>query len=281
MDRRALTYVDGQWLEGNPPLLGPMTHAVWMSSIVFDGARAFDGVMPDLDRHAARLINSARALGLKPPVTAETVEGLARDTVGRFEKGAHLYIRPMIYAENGWVDPDPDSARFILTVYEAPLTNPSGMAVCLSTRRRPTPESAPTAAKASALYPQAGLALMEAKRRGFENAVMLDALGNVAELATANIFLVRDGVVKTPVPNGTFLDGITRQRCIGLLRNSGMEVSECRVTQEDLLTADEIFSTGNHAKVLPITRYEDRDLQIGPIYRRLRDAYWDFAFSGA
>ncbi len=277
--KRAVTYVDGQWLDGNPPLMGPMTHAVWMASVVFDGARAFDGVMPDLDRHADRLIDSAKAVGLAPPVTAAEVDGFAREGVARFEKGAHLYIRPMIYAEDGWVAPDPASARFIVTVFESPMPDPSGLSVCLSTKRRPTPETAPTAAKASALYPQAGLALTEAARRGFQNAVMLDALGNVAELATANLFLAKDGIVKTPVPNGTFLDGITRQRAIALMRHDGLTVIECRVSPNDLLTADELFSTGNHGKVLPITRYEDRDISPGPIYHRLRTAYWDFAHS--
>ena len=276
---RAITYVDGQWLDGNPPLMGPMTHAVWMASVVFDGARAFDGVMPDLDRHAGRLIESAKAVGLTPPVSADAVDGLAREGVARFEKGAHLYIRPMIYAEEGWVAPDPSSARFVVTVFESPLPEPTGLSVCLSTKRRPAPETAPTAAKAAALYPQAGLALTEAAHRGYQNTVMLDALGNVAELATANLFLVKDGIVKTPAPNGTFLDGITRQRAIALMRQDGLTVFESRVTPDDLLAADEIFTTGNHGKVLPITRYEGRDLQTGPVYRRLREAYWDFAHS--
>jgi branched-chain amino acid aminotransferase len=100
----------------------------------------------------------------------------------------------------------------------------------------------------------------EAKSRGFDNALVLDMLGNVAETGTSNIFMVKDGVALTPSPNGSFLNGITRQRVIGLLRQSGLEVRETALTMADFLDADEIFSTGNYSKVVPITRIEDREL---------------------
>lgn len=273
----ALTYFRGQWLEGNPGLMGPLTHATWLSSIVFDGARAFEGVTPDLDLHCERVVRSARELGLGPSLTAGEILGLARDGVARFPNGTALYIRPMFWADEGWVDPDPESTQFALSVYESPMPEPRGYSACISTRRRPSPEAAPTQAKASCLYPQAGLALIEAKKRGFENAVMLDQIGNVAEFATANIMIAKDGAVHTPAPNGTFLNGITRQRVIALLRADGIEVQERRVTVEDVLAADEVFSTGNHGKVLPFSRVEDRDLQPGPLYTRARQLYWDYA----
>jgi branched-chain amino acid aminotransferase len=102
-------------------------------------------------------------------------------------------------------------------------------------------------------------------------------LGNVAELATANIFLGRDGVVFTPMPNGTFLNGLTRQRVIRLLRQDGIEVVETTLRYQDFETADEIFSTGNYSKVMPIVRIDDRSLQPGPLYRKARELYWAFA----
>ena len=104
-------------------------------------------------------------------------------------------------------------------------------------------------------------------------------MGNVAEFATANLFYARDGVVFTPAPNGCFLDGITRRRIIGLLREDGYEVREERVTVPALMAADEVFSSGNHGKVLPFTRVEERDLQPGPVYSRARQLYWDYAHS--
>jgi len=108
---------------------------------------------------------------------------------------------------------------------------------------------------------------------------MRDLLGNIAEFANSNAFMVKDGVVATPVPNGAFLDGITRRRVIGLLRNDGVPVVERTLRYEDFLTADEIFSTGNFQKVAPISRIEDRELAAGPIYKRARELYWDYAHS--
>jgi len=274
---RAITYVNGDWLEGNPPLLGPMSHAMWLASLVFDGARSFEGVAPDLGLHCARVVRSAEAMGLAPMLTAGEIEELCRDGIRRFPTETALYIRPMFWAESGFVAPDPDSTAFALTLNEAPLPPASGFTACLSTRRRPTPASAPTQAKAACLYPNAGLALKEARARGFDNAVMLDPIGNVAEFATANLFIAKDGVVHTPVPNGTFLNGITRQRVIGLLRDAGVTVFERTLTAEEVLEADEVFSTGNYAKVVPVTRVEDRDLQPGPIAQRARALYWEFA----
>lgn len=274
---KAWTYFRGQWMDGNPRLVGPLTHAFWLSSIVFDGARAFEGVTPDLDLHCARVINSARNLGLAPPLTAGEVLEIATDGVHRFPRGTALYIKPMFFAEDGWVDPDPASTQFCATVYELAMPPGTGSSACISTRRRPSPEVAPTNAKASCLYPQSGLALKEAKDRGFENAVMMDPIGNVAEFATANIFIAKDGVVSTPSPNGTFLDGITRQRVIQLLTDDGVEVQQRRVTPADVLEADEVFSTGNFGKVMSFSRIEDRNLQPGPFYNRARKLYWEYA----
>jgi branched-chain amino acid aminotransferase len=276
---KAFTYIDGIWHEGNPPLLGPMSHATWLSSIIFDGARAFEGVAPDLDRHCERAINSARTMGLRPMLSAGEVHELARAGIRKFPKDAELYVRPMFFAESGWIYPDPDSTRFSLSVYESPMPKPTGFSICLSPYRRPAPDQATTDAKASCLYPNSGRALREAESRGFENCVMLDPLGYVAELATANVMMAKDGVVHTPAANGTFLAGITRRRVIQLLRDAGKEVQERSISYEQLQGADELFSVGNFGKVLPITRIEQRHLQPGPVYARTRQLYWDFAHS--
>ena len=280
----ALHFIDGQWLEGNPPILGPMTHATWLASVVFDGARAFDGVAPDLDLHCQRLVDSARAFGLKPVLSAGEVLEIAQDGIARFPRGTELYIRPMLWAEEGadkfFVMPDPDSTRFCCSVHEAPLPEPGPFSVCLSSFRRPPPTMAPTLAKASCLYPNSGHALMEAAKMGFDNAVVLDPNDNVAELATANIWAGKDGAAHTPVPNGTFLCGITRNRIAGLLRQAGIAVHERSMTWQDVAEADELFTTGNFGKVLPITRVASRDLQPGPLYRKARELYWDWAYKG-
>lgn len=276
-EMRAIHYIDGRWHEGNPPILGPMSHATWMASVVFDGARAFEGVAPDLDLHCKRAVESAANFGLKPMLSAGEVLEIAEEGRRRFAEDAELYIRPMFWAEEGFVVPDPNSTRFCCTLFEAPMPKPKGTSVHISSRSRPLPHMAPTHVKAACLYPNSAAALAEAHAQGFDNAVILDAEGNIAELATANIWIGKDGQAMTPVPNGTFLNGITKQRVAGLLEAAGIPVKECTITVEQLMDADEIFLTGNLGKVMPITRIEDRDLQPGPIYSKARQLYWDWA----
>jgi branched-chain amino acid aminotransferase len=278
---KALAFVDGAWREGNPRILGPQDHAVWLSSVVFDGARAFGGVAPDLDLHCARTVTSAKMIGLEPPMTGAEITRLAWDGIGRFPSGSELYICPMFYAEHGFVVPDPASTRFVMTVYEAPLPEPTGFTACLSSFRRPAKDMAPTEAKASCLYPNVARIGREAAQKGCDTAVVRDPNGNVAEFAYTNLFFAKDGVVHTPAPNGTFLNGITRQRVVALLREAGVEVVERAIDFAELLDADEVFSSGNYAKVQPCVRLEDRAFRPGPVYARARELYFAFAKSGA
>jgi branched-chain amino acid aminotransferase len=277
---RTWTYLDGTWREGNTPILGPRSHAFWLGSSVFDGARRFEGVAPDLDLHCRRVNRSASSMGLQPLLDPAEIEAIARDGFSRFAPDAALYIRPTYWAEQGGfmsVPPLPESTRFCLVLYETPMPEPTGFTATLTRMRRPHPETAPVDAKAGCLYPNNGRAIMEAKAAGFDNALVCDLLGNVAEFASANIFIVRDGVVFTPAPNGTFLAGITRSRVLDLLRGAGFDVRESVLTVDDVRSADEIFSSGNYSKVMPVTRFEDRHLQPGPVAAKARELYWAFA----
>lgn len=274
-----LTYYRGEWHEEPIAITGPHDHAFWMATSVFDGARAFDGMVPDLERHCARCIASAEGMGLVPDVSQDEMVGLCLEGVGRFPKGAELYIRPMFFARTGFVLPDPESTEFTLLINPQAMPEPNGSSLCFSTFRRPARDAAPTDIKAGCLYPNGQRALLAANKAGFDNCITFDPSGNVAELATANLWIVKDGVALTPVCNGTFLNGITRQRVLGLLNDDGVSAVEATLTRDDILNADEIFSTGNYGKVMPITRIEDRSLQPGPIYHRARALYWDFAAS--
>ena len=280
---RTWTFFQEKWHEGNIPIMGPRTHAAWLCSVVFDGARAFEGVFPDLELHFARANNSAKKLFLNPVVSVETWVRLAREGIAKFEKDAALYIRPMYWAEKEgpWVQAHvPESTQWCLSIYEAPMRKPTtGFSITLSPYRRPTLESMPVDAKAGCLYPNNARSLFEAQGRGFDNAVVCDMLGNVAELATSNIFMAKDGAVYTPISNGTFLAGITRQRVIGLLRENGVSVIEKTLTYADFQAGDEIFSTGNYSKVVPVGRIDNRPLQPGPFYSKARSLYWAFAHS--
>lgn len=274
---KAQHYFNGEWLSGNPSVIGLWDHATWLASAVFDGARAFDGYAPDLDLHCQRAIRSAHTLGLEPSVTAVEIERLAREGVRRFPPGTHLYIRPFFWAADGDVPPDPASTRFALSLAIAPVPEPKGIRVTLSPLRRPTSETAPTAAKAVGLYAHSGMANAEARKRGFHDGVMLDQLGHVSELTASNLWIVKNGTAITPVPNGTFLNGITRQRLIKLLSAAGVPVEERTIRYPEVLEADEAFASGNYSKVQPIIGIEERTLAYGPITQLARKLYWDFA----
>lgn len=278
---RTWTWLDGTWHSGNAPIMGPRTHATWLGSSVFDGARAFEGVSPDLDLHCERVNHSASALGLKPTMQAGEIAELTAEGLEKFPSDEAVYIRPMYWAEEGGflaVAPDPDSTRFCLCLYHTPMPPAeTGFSVTMSKYRRPTMETMPTNAKAGCLYPNNARCLQSARDAGFDNCIVLDMLGNVAELATANVFLVKDGVVATPAPNGTFLAGITRHRFIHLLREAGYRVEESTLSYSEFYDADELFSTGNYSKIMPITRIDDRELQPGPTAKKARELYWDYA----
>lgn len=273
-----LTYYNGQWAEGNTPLYGAMDHSLWLGSSVFDGARAIRGKLPDLRPHLERVIASAEKLGLRCPLTVEEMEALVREGVAKFPHDAELYIRPLVFGSEGFLIPVAEKSQFALTLFDAPLPPFTGFSACLSTLRRPQPNMAPTDAKASALYANSTRAMREAKERGFDQAIMLDAEGLVAEFAASNLFLVtEDGKVVTPALNGTFLAGITRARVMALLAEAGVQVEERSVKATELNTAREIFSTGNYGKVTPCTRYEERTLEAGPVARQARELYLAFS----
>ena len=157
------------------------------------------------------------------------------------------------------------------------MPEPTGSSITRSPYMKPLPLTMPTEAKAGCLYPNNARALMEARARGFDNCLMCDMLGNVAELATANIFMAKDGVVMTPIANGTFLNGVTRQRVLALLQADGVDAREANLGFADFDGADEIFVVGNYSKVTPVRRIDGRDLQPGPLFRRARKLYWEFA----
>jgi branched-chain amino acid aminotransferase len=277
---QTFTFLDGEWLEGNRPFIGARTHAFWLGSSVFDGARAFDGVTPDLDQHCARLNRSAKTMCLKPTMSVEAMVELAREGMKKFAPGAELYIRPMYWPEHSGataVPPDPDSTRFCLCLYEAPLPAPTGTSITRSPYAKPLAATMPIDAKAGCLYPNNARALIEARARGFDNCLMCDMLGNVAELATANIFMARNGVVMTPIANGSFLSGVTRRRVLDLLMADGKDAREATLGFADFDQADEIFVVGNYGKVTPVTRIDGRELQPGPFFGRARKLYWEFA----
>ncbi|SDO27278.1 branched-chain amino acid aminotransferase [Lutimaribacter pacificus] len=279
------TYFEGTWHEGDAMIIRAADHGAWLGSGVFDGARFVNGLAPDLDAHCARVNRSARALGLTPTVSADDMVRIVWDGLAAYPRDAAVYIRPMYWGIDGDVTaivPGEDKTGFAICLEEIPMAPDTATTTLGRTQfRRPVLESAVVNAKAGCLYPNNARMLREVRSRGFGNALVADALGNVAESATANVFMVRDGEVFTPIANGTFLAGITRARHMVNMRGDGMKVHECVLGFDDFLTADEVFLSGNMNKVTPVTAFEDTRYQAGPVARRVRELYWDWAHSAA
>lgn len=277
------TYVDGRWHDADVPVMRAADHAMWLGSSVFDGARWFEGVCPDLEAHCARVNRSAEALMVTPTVTVPDMVAIIHEGLARYPKGASVYIRPMYWALDGGtlgVLPKVGATGFAVCLEEISMAPPDATTTLTRTQfRRPVLEDAVCNAKAGCLYPNNARMLAEANRKGFGNALVADAMGNVAESATSNVFMARDGVVYTPIPNGTFLAGITRARHIENLRADGIDVREQVLSFADFDAADEVFLTGNMTKITPVTAFDDRQYQVGPIARRARALYWDWALS--
>ncbi|KMK66273.1 branched-chain amino acid aminotransferase [Puniceibacterium sp. IMCC21224] len=277
------TYFDGRWHDGDVSVIRAADHGAWLGSNVFDGARYVNGMAPDLTAHCARVNRSAEALLVTPTVTPEDMVKIVWDGLSAYAKDAAVYIRPMYWALDGGYSailPKPGATGFAISLEQIPMA-PDGASVSLTRTqfRRPVMEDAVVNAKAACLYPNNARMLAEARAKGFDNALVADAMGNVAESATSNVFMVKDGTVFTPVPNGTFLAGITRARHISNLRADGVEVVENVLSFGDFHAADEVFLSGNMNKVTPVTAFDDTQYQVGPITRRARQLYWDWAAS--
>lgn len=277
------TFFQGQWHEGDVPVMKAGDHGSWLGSTVFDGARFVDDIAPDLDRHLERVNRSAEALMITPTVSVEEMMDIVWEGLKLYPAGTPVYIRPMYWGiDSGTLGilPSPDATGFAICLEEIPIAAPDASTTLTTTRfRRPVLESAVVNAKAGALYPNNARMIAEAKSKGYGNALVADALGNVAESASANVFMVQDGEVFTPIANGTFLSGITRARHIANLRADGVTVHETVLSFDDFRAADEVFLSGNMHKVTPVTEFDGTHYQVGPITKRVRELYWDWAQS--
>ena len=276
------TYFNGTWHNGDVPIMKAADHGAWLGSGVFDGARFVNGLTPDLDKHCARANASARALMLTPTVNTDDMVQIVHEGLAAYAPETAVYIRPMYWGiDCGYsaiVPAEGGAVGFAICLEAIPMPGPEASTTLTRTRfRRPVIEDAVVNAKAACLYPNNARMLAEARAKGFGNALVADALGNVAETATANVFAVKDGEVFTPVPNGTFLAGITRARHISNMRAEGIAVHETVMGFDQFKDADEVFLSGNMSKVTPVTGFDDTSYQVGPVTRRVREMYWDWA----
>lgn len=277
------TYFNGTWHNDDVAVMKAADHGSWLGTTVFDGARFFEGIHPDLEPHCARVNRSAEALMITPTVSTADMVEIVKEGLNAYSKGSAVYIRPMYWALEGGdlgIVPKEGATGFCVSLEEIPMAAPTASTSLTTTRfRRPVMEDAVVNAKAGCLYPNNARMLAEARAKGFGNALVADAMGNVAETSSANVFMVRDGEVFTPIPNGCFLAGITRARHIENMRADGMKVHETVLTFEDFHNADEVFLSGNMMKVTPVSEFDGTMYNSSPVTRHVRDMYWDWAHS--
>jgi branched-chain amino acid aminotransferase len=255
-----------------------LSHGLHYASCVFEGERVYNGAVFKLREHTQRLIDSGRELGFEIPYSLEELEQATLDTVAA-QGFADAYVRPVAWrgSEMMGVSAQETKINVAIAVWEwpsyfSPEARLRGIRLTTSKWRRPSPETAPVHAKAAGLYMICTLSKHEAEAKGYDDALMLDYRGQVAESTGANIFLIQDGKIHTPTPD-CFLDGITRRTVIGLAKSHDIEVIERVIMPEEFADTDEVFVTGTAAEVTPVSEIDDYRFTPGEITKTLLEDY--------
>jgi branched-chain amino acid aminotransferase len=261
-DRDGLIWLDGKMVPWRDAKLHVLTHALHYASSVFEGERVYGGKVFKLTEHSQRLIDSATTMGFKIPYSVAEIDRATEETV----KASGIvdgYVRPVAWrgSEMMGVSAQNNTIHLAIAVWEwpsyfTPEARMKGIRLKISPWQRPDPKTAPVHAKAAGLYMICTLSKHQAESEGFDDALMLDWRGQVAEATGANVFFVIDGEIHTPKPD-CFLDGITRRTVIGLAKNRQMKVIERAIMPEEMAKATECFLTGTAAEVTPVR-------EIGP-----------------
>lgn len=279
-DRDGFIWFDGAlrpWREANVHVL---THAMHYASSVFEGARAYNGRIFALSEHSQRLIESARMMGFELPWTRDQIDAACIETLAA-NGLTNAYVRPVAWrgSEQMGVSAQRTKPHLAVAVWEwgayfGPEALAKGLRLMIAPWRRPAPYTAPTRAKAAGLYMICTLSKHAAENAGYNDALMLDWRGQVAEATGANVFFVKDGALHTPVPD-CFLDGITRRTVIGLARRRGIEVIERVIWPEELDSFEQAFLTGSAAEVTPLAEIGPWRFEVGALTRQLATDYSD------
>lgn len=277
-DRDGVIWFDGKFVPWRHANIHFLTHSLHYGSAVFEGIRAYEGRIFKLTEHTERLIEGAKILGYTLPYSAATIN----EACQRVLKKSNLtdaYLRPAAWRGSDKVGLSPAGATVHVAIaawtwpsYFSPEQKAKGIRLQHSKWRRPAPDTAPTRAKASGLYQICTMAKQQAEAEGFDDALMLDFRGLVAEATGANIFLTIDGELHTPIAD-CFLDGITRRTVIGLARAEGLKVVERYIDPSDLSLAEEVFLTGTAAEITPVGEIEGIFFKPGHITELLSQRY--------
>lgn len=273
-DREGVIWLDGKLVPWRESRMHVLTHALHYGSAVFEGERIYDGRVFRLAAHSARLIRSARLLDYDLPWAREQIDEATRSVV-KANGLSSGYVRPIAWRGSEVLGVSAIGTTVHLAIapwaQEGRLSvqaRDAGINVTMAKYRRPSPETAPGHAKVAGLYVICGIEKDRALKAGFDDALMLDWQGRIAETTGANIFLVIDGRLVTPTPHN-FLDGITRRAVMGMAKKRGWTVEERDVMPEELAAASEVFVCGSAAEIVPVGSIDQHHYQAGPVAKTL------------
>ena len=277
-DRDGYIWLDGdfvQWRNANVHIL---THALHYGSAVFEGERAYNGKIFKSRQHSQRLIESGNLIDVQVPYTIDEIE-LAKKAILEESNLKEAYIRAICWRGSGedmGVASQKNKVRMAIAAWEWGAyygdAKFSGAKLDISKWKRPSPETIPSFAKAAGLYMICSMSKHAAEAKGCSDSLMMDYRGYVAEATGANVFFLRDGKVHTPLPD-CFLNGITRQTVIGLIRKMGIEVHERHIEMSELDSFEQCWLTGTAAEVTPVGNIGEYSFEVGNFVRDLTSAY--------
>lgn len=277
-DRDGTIWMDGKLIPWRDANIHVLSHGLHYASCVFEGERVYDGSIFKLTEHTERLVNSGRILGFKIPYSVAEIDQACRDLIA--DMGiTDGYVRPVAWrgSEMMGVSAQQTSIHLAIATWVWPSyfdmkARLKGIRLMISEWRRPAPNTAPTNSKAAGLYMICTMSKHHAEGKGYEDALMLDWRGNIAESTGANIFIAQKGELHTPTPD-CFLDGITRRTVMDLARKRGIKIVERHIRPEELADADEVFITGTAAEVTPVSEIGEYKFKVGDICRQMMEDY--------
>lgn len=277
-NRPGFIWMDGAFVPWTAANVHVLTHGLHYGSAVFEGARAYEGAIFKLEDHTKRLIKSAEILDMKVPFTEDQINSAARELLAR-QGHKDAYVRPLVWRGSEMMGVGAPATKIHVSVaiwqwpaYFDPTLRQKGLRLEIAEWKRPAPDCAPTKSKAAGLYMICTLSRHAAERRGFNDAMMLDYRGQVAEATGANIFFVKDGALHTPTPD-CFLDGITRRTVMDLARARQIKVSERAIMPAEMAGFEQCFLTGTAAEVTPVGSIGPYNFEVGELTRTIMSDY--------
>jgi branched-chain amino acid aminotransferase len=279
-DRDGWIWFDGEMVPWRDARVHVLTQALHYASSVFEGQRAYNGEIFKLREHTERLRRSAQLLGFELPWTNEGINAACIEVL-KVNGFTEAYMRPLAWrgSESMGVAPGITKPHLAIAAWEwgkyyDPRISEDGIRLDIAPWRRPAPYTAPTESKASGLYMICTLSKQRAEERGFNDALMFDWRGRVAEATGANVFFVRDNELHTPTPD-CFLDGITRRTVMDLAERRGVAVKERAIWPEELESFEQMFLTGTAVEVTPVRSAGPWSFEVGELSRQLARDYDD------